>query len=270
METSKTGHRVVIITGASSGIGRETALLFAQKGWRVVATMRNTARGKDLLKLGNVEILPVDVRDSRSIKRAYAATMKRHGRIDVLVNNAGYGLVGPIEGAKRDQVTAQVDTNLIGLIDATSLVLPYMRKRRSGTIVNISSMAGKVSFPLFSVYNATKYGVEGFTESLQYEIRQFGIRVKLIEPGVVKTNFYPAMKETANPAYVRYSRALERMNSREGILPRRVAEEIYRAVTDRSGRLRYPVGGDAVMLSFLRKVLPDGASTWLVRKIAEG
>lgn len=233
--------------------------------------MRDVSRGKELLKCGKVELMRMDVTDGKTISATFEKTMKKHGRIDVLVNNAGYGLAGPIEAAKREQMQAQIDTNLVGLMDATARVLPYMRMQKAGTIVNVSSMGGKVAFPLYSAYHATKFGVEGFTESLQSEIRQFGIKVKLIEPGVISTDFYSrSMVKLAHPAYDKYSRALGKMNSREGIAPARVAEEIYRAATDGSGRLRYPVGSDAKQLLLLRKILPDGAFTWLVRKIAEG
>ena len=263
--------KVVIITGASSGIGREAARLFAEKGWQVVATMRDISRGKELLKFGKVELVRLDVTDPDSIKAAFDGAMKKHGRIDVLVNNAGYALAGPIEGATREQMQSQVDTNLVGLMDATARVLPCMRKGKAGTIINVSSMGGKVAFPLYSAYHATKFGVEGFTESLQHEIRQFGIRAKLVEPGVIGTDFYSrSMVKLSHPAYEKYSRALGKMNSREGIPPARVAETIYRAATDGSGKLRYTVGNDAKQLSFLRKILPDGAFAWLVRKIAEG
>jgi NAD(P)-dependent dehydrogenase (short-subunit alcohol dehydrogenase family) len=271
MEDPQNARKVVIITGASSGIGREAARLFAQKGWQVVATMRDTSRGKGLLDSGNVDLLRVDVRDSKSIRDAYDKTMKRYGRIDVLVNNAGYGLVGPIEAAKREQMEAEVDTNLIGLMDATALVLPHMRKNTSGTIVNISSMAGKVAFPYHSAYNATKFGVEGFTESVQYEVRRFGIGMKLVEPGMVETDFYTrSMEKLAHPAYGDYPGMMERTGSRKGIPPARVAEVIYRAATDRSNRLRYPVGSDAAMLLLIKKVLPDGVFSWLIMKVMKG
>jgi NAD(P)-dependent dehydrogenase (short-subunit alcohol dehydrogenase family) len=269
-----TARKVVVITGASSGIGFETAKLFAKNGWQVVATMRELSHGKALLKSGAVELMRLDVLETDSIRQAFALALKKHGRIDVLVNNAGYGLIGPIEGATKEQIQAQTDTNLVGLMDATRQVLPYMRKSGSGTIVNIASIAGLAGFPLHSAYNATKFGVEGFSESLQYDVRQFGIRVKLVEPGGVETDFYNrSMVKLTHPAYAKYSAALGRLlsgGSGARSPPARIAEVIYRAANDSSYRLRYPAGNDAVMLSFMRKVLPYGVFSWLLRRVVGG
>ncbi|MCL2318378.1 MAG: SDR family oxidoreductase, partial [Methanomassiliicoccaceae archaeon] len=182
--------KTVMITGSSSGIGKETARIFQKKGWNVIATMRDPNAEEELHTLENVKVVKCDVTDLDSISSAVKEGIAAFGKIDVLVNNAGYYAIGPFEAATHEQIEKQFDTNLLGVINMTKEVLPYLREQRSGTIVNVSSIAGMVTFPLHSLYNSTKWGVEGFSEALRYELRPFNIRVKIIEPGVIKTDFY--------------------------------------------------------------------------------
>lgn len=182
--------KTVFITGSSSGIGRATAEIFSSRGWNVAATMRNPEKEEALGELPNVKLFPLDVLDNESVKNTIKEIVQVFGKIDVLVNNAGYAAIGPFEAAEEDQILRQFGTNVFGMMRVTKGILPHFRNHGGGMIINISSVAGRTSFPLFSLYNSTKWAVEGFTEALRYELRQFNIRVKLIEPGAIKTDFY--------------------------------------------------------------------------------
>ncbi|MCL2819140.1 MAG: SDR family oxidoreductase, partial [Actinomycetia bacterium] len=168
-------RRTVFITGASSGIGRQTALLFQERGWNVIATMRDPRSEEELGQLDKVLVTRCDVTDPDSIRTAIDDGLSAFGSIDVLVNNAGYYLLGPLEAMTYEQIRRQIDTNLVGVILVTMAMVPHFRERRAGTIINLSSIAGVVSIPLQSLYHATKFGVEGFSEALRYELRPFGI-----------------------------------------------------------------------------------------------
>jgi NAD(P)-dependent dehydrogenase (short-subunit alcohol dehydrogenase family) len=181
--------KTILITGCSSGIGFVTGQLFAARGWNVAATSRNIAALKSLAPLGTVLPLRLDVTDEDSIREAVAATEKRFGTIDVLVNDAGYGLFGPIEGATAEQFEAQFRTNVFGVVAMIRHVLPLMRKHRSGTIINMSSLAGRFGSPFLAPYSASKYALEGLSESLRFELMPHNIRVKLVEPGHFKSDF---------------------------------------------------------------------------------
>lgn len=183
-------EKVIFITGASTGIGLETAKYFQAKNWRVAATMRSLDKASDLERIADIECFRLDVTDPESIRRAIADTLDRFGRIDAVVNNAGYGLIGAFEAATPEQIERQFATNVFGLMNVCREILPYFREQRRGYLVNISSVGGRVTFPLYSLYHATKWAVEGFSESLQYELDEFNIRVKIIEPGPIKTDFY--------------------------------------------------------------------------------
>jgi NAD(P)-dependent dehydrogenase (short-subunit alcohol dehydrogenase family) len=267
----------ILITGASTGIGRSTAQLFQQKGWNVVATMRSPEKAADLARLPNVLCLPLDVTDATTIQPAIDQALAQFGSIEALVNNAGYALVGPFEACEEAEIRRQFETNVFGLMAVTRALIPHFRTQNQGTIVNVASIGGKVGFPLYSPYHATKWAVEGFSESLQYELKPFNIRVKLIEPGPIKTDFYTrslsvAKKAglTAYDAYVdRVLPAISRIGE-GGSSPDVVADMIYRAVMDRSGQLRYPVGGGAEFLMGLRKILPDGLFEQIVHRSTKG
>ncbi|MGL5435744.1 MAG: SDR family oxidoreductase [Lachnospiraceae bacterium] len=251
----------VFITGASSGIGKETAKLFQSKGWQVIATMRQPEKEQLLNTLLNVKVLPCDVTSSQSIKAAVQDGITHFGKIDVLVNNAGFYTVGIFEGASEEEIKRQLDTNLLGLIQMTKEVLPYFRKQKSGVIINISSIAGVLSVPLQTLYHAAKWGVEGFSESLQYELRQFNINVKLIEPGVIATDFYNrsmTITTNADEAYQAYTKkVLPNLlgNGEQGSSPAETAQTIYQAATDHSRKMRY-LTGKSKELVYLRRFLP--------------
>ena len=182
--------KTVFITGASSGIGRAVAFHFQEKGWNVVATMRNIEKETELSLFPNILVAYCDVLNKSSILEAIQKGIERFGSIDVLINNAGYYTIGTLEATSSEEIQRQIDTNLIGVIEVTKALIPHFREQKYGTIINISSIAGIISVPLQSIYHASKWGLEGFSEALQYELQQFNISVKLIEPGVINTNFY--------------------------------------------------------------------------------
>src|ERR671927_1368295 len=185
--------KVAVITGSSSGIGSETSLTLARNGFLTYATMRNLDKGENLKSVATKENLPIrinqlDVTDDVSVKNTVQAILSETGRIDVLVNNAGYGLNGAFEDLAMDEIKAQYETNVFGLIRTTQAVLPIMRRQKSGTIINISSGAGRFGIPGISAYVSTKFSVEGLSESISYELEPFGIKVVIVEPGVIRTN----------------------------------------------------------------------------------
>jgi short-subunit dehydrogenase len=255
-------NKVILITGASSGIGKETAKLFQAKSWKVAATMRTPEKAEDLQKIADIETFKLDVNDTDSIKSAIAQTLEKFGRIDAVVNNAGYGLVGAFEAASAEQIEKQFQTNVFGLMNVCREILPYFRERKKGTIVNLASVGGRITFPFYSLYHATKWAVEGFSESLQYELEQFNIRVKIIEPGPIKTDFYDRSQDiTRKEGLTAYDYMLDKAmpnlqkageDAPDGTV---VAQTIYDAVTDDSKKLRYGVNTKGLLTA--RKFLPD-------------
>lgn len=168
--------KTVLITGTSSGIGREAVKYFQARGWNVAATMRKPENEKEFVKLKNVHCLRLDVEDEKSISRAIKETVKKFGAIDVLVNNAGYSVWGPFEAVSTEKIQHQFDVNVFGVMNVTRGILPYFREQKKGTIINVASMAGHASFPFYSLYHATKWAIEGFSESLAFELRPLNIR----------------------------------------------------------------------------------------------
>jgi NAD(P)-dependent dehydrogenase (short-subunit alcohol dehydrogenase family) len=268
-------ENVVLITGASSGIGKETARLFQSKNWKVAATMRSPEKDQDLQQIADVEVFRLDVADTESIRSAIGGAIEKFGHIDSVVNNAGYGLLGSFEAASPEQVERQFQTNVFGVFNVCREIIPYFRSQKRGTIVNITSLGGRVAFPFSSLYNATKFAVEGFTESLQYELEPFNIKVKLIEPGPIKTDFYGRSRDVTRKDGLtvydhRQEPFLEFMDKggREAPDGSVVAQAIYDAVTDNSGKLRYPVNTKGLLA--LRRILPHGIYTYLSKKIFLG
>ncbi len=240
----------VLITGSSTGFGEATARLFAARGWNVVATMRRPDAGAALATLGNVLITRLDVQDLDSISVAVAEGIARFGQIDVLVNNAGFGLYGVFEGLSREKVREQFDVNVLGLMDVTRAILPHFRSNRSGVIVNISSGAGVFGLPRTSLYTASKFALEGFSESLAYELAGLGIAVKIIEPGAVNTTAFgrrsseEAVHAGAPSDYDPFLKATGEMfarlrASRGSATSEQVASVIFTAATDGTDQLRY-------------------------------
>lgn len=268
-------EKVVFITGASSGIGKETAKLFQAKNWKVAATMRSPENGEDLKRIADIECLKTDVTSIESIKEAIAATLERFGRIDAVVNNAGYALLGPFEAATDEQIEHQFAVNVFGLMNVCREIIPYFREQKGGFIVNIASLGGRTAFPFSSLYNATKWAVEGFSESLRYELEPFGIKVKIIEPGPIRTDFYGRSEVIARgEGLTAYEPASERflkyMNGSGETAPDGsvVAEAIYDSVTDRSFKLRYQVNTKGLLA--MRRILPEPLFAALTKKIFLG
>lgn len=264
-------EKVVLITGASSGIGLHTAKLFQSKNWRVAATMRKPDKCVDLQNIADIATFRLDVTDVASITETIGGVVEKFGRIDAVVNNAGFAVVGPFEAATQEQIEKQMDTNVYGVMNVCRDILPYFREQKRGTIVNVASMGGRITFPLYSIYHASKWALEGFSEALQYEIREFGIKVKIIEPGPIKTDFYDrsmsiSKKEglTAYDSFV--ARAMPNLQKAGETGPDGavVAETIYRAVTDDSWKMRYPVNSRAILAA--RRFLPDALFLPLIRK----
>ena len=268
--------KTVLITGASSGIGLATALYFFEKGWNVVATMRNPEKRKTLLhEKGLPDLVHLDVGDTASIKAAVKYAVDKYQHVDVLVNNAGYAVYGPFEASSADQIAKQYNTNVFGLMEVTRAMLPVFRAQNEGLLINVTSMGGRVGFPLYSVYNSTKWAVEGFSEALQYELKQYHIRVKTIEPGVIMTDFYDrsmdrGQVESANDVYAETLKCAEKSLGEGGMTagsePLVVAKTIYRAATDGSRRLRYPSGTDAKFVNFIRSILPPAWFYFILEK----
>ena len=196
----------ILITGSSSGIGKATAKYFQEKGWNVVATMRTPEKETELSELDNVLVTRLDVQDPDSIARAVQQGIETFGKIDVLLNNAGFGAFGILEAVPVEKIRRQFDVNVIGLIETTRAILPHFRANRSGTIINVASLAGKVAFPVTSLYNATKFAVEGFSEALCYEMESIGVKVKLVEPGVIKTDFIDRSFDFSNDETIEETR----------------------------------------------------------------
>ena|SRR5215467_6935120 len=248
--------RVVLITGASSGIGRATAELLAAHGHRVFGGVRAPATTRPL---AGVELVALDVRDEPSVKACVDEVRGRAGRIDVLINNAGINLVGAVEETSISQAQALFDTNVIGVLRMVQAVLPDMRHHGAGLIVNISSILGLIPAPFMGVYAGTKHAIEGLSESLDHEVRAFGIRVVLVEPHYTRTNLdaSAAQAEARIDAYAaqrQRTAAAITHDTNTGLEPKRVAEEVLRSIEGRY-RMRRPVG-QAALLSRLRRLLP--------------
>jgi len=249
--------KVAIVTGSSSGIGFETALALAREGYHTYATMRDTKKGDKILDIAKKEnlqirVIELDVNKEDTIKKAVEVITGEKKRIDVLVNNAGYFLVGCLEDLTISDLKDQFETNFFGVIRTIQAVLPTMRSQKSGTIVNVSSVAGRIGFPVTPGYISTKFALEGLSESMRYELFPFGIKTIIIEPGVIKTNLFATLKKTTKQDSP-YKDITEKvmngllMMSEMGTPPQEVAKTIVKAVSSESPLPRYPVGNDAIM-----------------------
>jgi NAD(P)-dependent dehydrogenase (short-subunit alcohol dehydrogenase family) len=242
--------KTIFITGASSGLGKATAKLFAKKGWNVIATMRLPEREMELNLLDNVTLLPLDVTNTEQIK-ATAEKAIALGDIDVVFNNAGYGLAGPLEGLTDDQLVRQMNTNLLGTIRTTQAFVPHFRKKGSGLFINTTSIGGLIALPLNSVYHATKWGLEGWSESMAFELNPFGVNIKTVSPGGISTDFSGRSLDTGqheaygaiiNKVMTEFNKPERRANYST---PEQIAEVVYEAATDGKDQLRYVAGEDA-------------------------
>jgi short-subunit dehydrogenase len=263
-------HQVALITGCSSGIGYETALMLARNGFHTFATMRNTKKSDSLEEIIKKErldlnIRELDVNDDTSIENTIKCIKREANRIDVLINNAGYGLVGFFEDLTLDEIRNQFETNFFGVLNITKKIIPIMRLQKSGTIINVSSGAGQVGFPGISAYVSTKFAIEGFSESLMYELYPYGIKVVIIEPGVIKTNFFRncIVSEHSMKKSSPYSRSLDKFQKNVELMqehatsPIDVAKVIIQVLGNNEPKQRYIVGNDVAMILEAKKNLSD-------------
>lgn len=257
--------KTILITGASSGIGRATANYFSEQGWNVIATMRSPEKETELNKLDRVLVTRLDVEEKDTIQDAITKGIEHFGKIDVLLNNAGYAAFGVFEAATDVQVKKQFDVNVFGVMNTIKAILPHFRTNEEGMIINISSIGGRVTFPLISLYHASKWAIEGFSESLYYELATQNIKVKVIEPGNVATDFTGRsleviMDDSLEVYRTYYETVLQKqMESFQTNVstPELVAKAIYEAATDQTERFRYLVGEDAKFLENMRKESSD-------------
>jgi NAD(P)-dependent dehydrogenase (short-subunit alcohol dehydrogenase family) len=269
-------QQVAVVTGSSSGIGFETSLLLARNGIYTYATMRNQSKSEEILANTRKDNLPLktlllDVTNEKSILDVIKKIIAEKGRIDILVNNAGYSLLGPLEQLQINEIKEEFETNFFGIIKLIQSVLPTMRKQRYGRIINISSLAGRIGFPFSSAYVSSKFALEGLTESLGYEIQNFGIYVILIEPGVIRTNFLNSMKLGKNVITLQndsninspYTEMIQKRISafkprfEKGSSPIEVAEVVLEAITSQDPKTRYLVGNDAMKMMEKRNDTTD-------------
>lgn len=242
--------KTIFITGASAGLGKAIAKLFHEKGWRIIATMRSPEKETELNQLERVTILPLDITQPSQITAAAKQAIAL-GNVDVVVNNAAIGLVGPLEGVSDVQLNQQIDTNLLGAIRVTQAFIPHFREKNSGTFINITSMAGLVTFPFDSLYHTVKFGLQAFTEGISYELSRFGITVKAVAPGYIRTAFGTTMAVASAAPYNEWMNKFMSVSASmmdpdtSGSTPGQVAEVVYEAVTDGKDQLLYTAGEDA-------------------------
>lgn len=274
--------QTILITGSSAGIGRQAAIYFQRKGWNVIASMRRPEKETQLNQLDNVLVTRLDVTDESSIKSAIEAGIARFGKIDALVNNAGYGVFGPVELVPLEKMKQQFEVNVFGLLATTQAIVPHFRENGGGMLINLSSVVGKFGGPFGALYHGSKFAVEGISESLMYELAPFGIAVKIVEPGPVATDFVGRSLDAVDPSQAGvYAEMMEANNARfaesmrdHSDTPDEIAEVIYAAATDGTDKLRYPAGeysktythkrdveSDEKFLGDFKKMLPSLATT---------
>ncbi len=258
-------NKTVLITGTSSGIGKAAAKIFQAHSWNVIATMRTPEKETELTQFENVLVEELDVTKQETIDNAIAKGIERFGKIDVIINNAGFGMMGPVEASSEELMQSIFDVNVFGTIRATKAILPHFRANKSGMVLNVTSMVGRAGFPLQGLYQSTKHAVEGFTDSMQYELRALGIDVKLVEPGGVATEFINSIQMTGDhdvEAYktlmAKYGEAvqayMDKLSTSETI-----GQVVYEAATDGTDQLRYLAGEDAKQIIGARHQMDDKA-----------
>ena len=262
-----TMNTIALVTGVSSGIGWETARLLAERGARTFGTVRDLRRANPI---DRVELIAMDVNDEMSVTEAVRSVLEKAGKIDILINNAGYSLAGGLEETSVEEARQLFETNFFGVLSVTQAVLPSMRRNGYGRIVNISSMLGLLPGPYRGIYAASKHALEGYTETLDHEVRAFGIRAVLVEPMYTKTKIAKNEKrvQAAIPAYADQKQRVAEIIEQEtanGDAPYDVAEVVYDAASAKSPRLRYPVG-EGVMLSRFRRFVPSRIFESVFRK----
>ncbi len=261
---SNQDQKAIFITGSSSGLGRATAKLFASKGWKAIASMRDPKEETELGNISGVTLMALDVTDPHEIE-SVAEQVMASGGVDVVFNNAGYGLAGALEALTDEQIVRLVNTNMLGTIRTTKAFVPHFREKRAGLFINTTSLGGLVAFPFNSIYHATKWAIEGWSESMAFELNQFGIGIKTIEPGGIRTDFFSRSLDTGrHPAYdalvnkfmgtITDPKQMETYSS-----PEQIAEVVYEAATDRKDQLRYVAGADAKAMYAMRLQLGEEA-----------
>jgi NAD(P)-dependent dehydrogenase (short-subunit alcohol dehydrogenase family) len=285
-DTSEEDQKVAIVTGSSSGIGYATSLMLARKGIYTYASVRDINKSASLQSIAGAESLPLkliqlDVTDDSLVKDAVEKIVSEKGRVDVLVNNAGYGLFGAFEDLSLDEIKAQFETNFFGVIRVTQNVIPIMRNLRNsrggGIIVNVSSVNGHVAFPVISAYVATKFALEGLSESIAYELEPFGIKVILIEPGAIGSNFMKGSVSSKraldpNSPYAEFVRKVKFKISSDhenATQPEEVAKTIVQAILSEKPKFRYIVGSDAVTLMQARKNMPYSDFQQMIQNVIQ-
>ena len=285
-DTSEEDQKVAIVTGSSSGIGYATSLMLARKGIYTYASVRDINKSASLQSIADAERLPLkliqlDVTDDSSVKDAVEKVVSEKGRVEVLVNNAGYGLFGAFEDLSLDEIKAQFETNFFGVIRVTQNVIPIMRNLRNGggggIIVNVSSVNGHVAFPVISAYVATKFALEGLSESIAYELEPFGIKVILIEPGAIGSNFMKgsvSSKRALDPKspYAEFVRKVKFKISSDhenATQPEEVAKTIVQSILSEKPEFRYVVGSDAVTLMQARKNMPYSDFQQMIQNVIQ-
>jgi NAD(P)-dependent dehydrogenase (short-subunit alcohol dehydrogenase family) len=272
-----TRQEIAVVTGSSTGIGFETSLTLARNGFHTYATMRKLegSRGSeqitDIAKRENLplQVIQLDVDNDKSVSDAINTIVKDNGRMDIVINNAGYALAGPFEETSNEEIRAQFETNFFGAVRIMQAAIPIMREQRRGKIVNITSMGGRIAVPLDSMYHGTKFALEGVSESLQYELEPFGIKIILIEPGAVGSNFWKNLKiasKTTSPDNIdspykqivnKVSESFKQMQQQNTIHPSEVANVVLQAVLSDNPDFRYVVGKDAAAILEARKSMQD-------------
>ena len=262
-------EKVALVTGSSSGIGFETSLALARNGFHTFATMRDLGKDEKIKQIIekedlSIEILELDVDSEESVNRAIKTVSEKKGRIDVLVNNAGYGMWGTVEDVSIDEFKEQFETNFFSIIRLIQKVAPIMRKQSSGNIVNISSVAGRIGFPVSPAYISSKFALEGLSESLRFELMPFGINVIIIEPGVIKTNFFDSMKMSEKSQQDSTYKEITdkvisgvKMMAEMGTHPKEVADVVIKTLGEEKPLPRYVIGNDAMMFLEAKKMKTD-------------
>jgi len=249
-------QKTIFITGASTGLGKATARLFQSKGWQVIATMRNPEKETELGQLANVILLPLDVTDAEQIKTTVASAIKFQ-RIDVVFNNAGYGLIGPMEALDDEQITKQINTNLLGVLRVTKAFIPHFRANKGGLFISTTSMGGFLAFPLHAIYHATKFAIEGWSESMSFELGLHNIGIKTIAPGGIKTEFLGrSLERNTSPHYqILEDKLFGTIDSmmQAAATAQDIAEVVFEAATDGKDQIRYVAGEDANALHARRQ-----------------
>jgi NAD(P)-dependent dehydrogenase (short-subunit alcohol dehydrogenase family) len=264
-------QRTIFITGSSSGLGRAAAKLFSARGWKVIATMRNPEKEKELANLAAVVLLPLDITDPAQIERAATEAISTGG-VDVVFNNAGYGMAGPLEGMSDEQILRMVNTNLMGAIRTTKAFIAHFREKRAGLFINTTSIGGLITVPFNSIYHASKWALEGWSESMAFELSQLGIGMKTVSPVGMKTDFFARSFDVGrHPAYdglvdkvmsaVTDPKQMETYST-----PEQIAEVVYEAATDGKDQLRYVAGADAKATYATRLEMGDEAFRRAIRQ----